>query len=289
MLKTLTVLGAAALCPLILTTQAQADVAANKATAIAAMQNTLAALNPDAVDSYFVDPYIQHNPMAPSGVDALKGLIVQLGEMTGGVDGAVTVDVARVIAEDDLVVMHNVWTGLGPVPLVAFDVLRFDDDGKIVEHWDNLIPLAEAPNASGRTQTDGATQITDLDKTEANKALVEDFVTTVLIGGDSSGITSFVNPAKYMQHNPQVADGLDGLGAFLGYLAENNIAFAYTDLHLTVAEGNFVFTAAEGIFGETSTAYFDLFRVEDGLIVEHWDVIADMPTGDLPAGYPGKF
>lgn len=52
--------------------------------------------------------------------------------------------------------------------MIAFDVFRVEN-GKIAEHWDNLI-LESAPNPSGHTQIDGATEITDIDKTEANKA-----------------------------------------------------------------------------------------------------------------------
>lgn len=280
MLRTLATVSALALS----TGVASADVAANKQTAIAAMQDVLVGLDATKIDDYFADPYIQHNPLAGSGVAALKGLI----EYAKGGPGFGLENI-RVIGEGDFVVMHNIWTGFGPGPMVAFDVFRFNEDGKIVEHWDNLAPVVEGPTASGRTQTDGETEVTDLDKTAENKALVENFVDRVLVKGEQVDFTQYVNPTNYRQHNPLVADGLDGLGAFVGELAENNIAFYYSDVPLVVAEGNFVFTAAEGVFGDQPTAYFDLFRVEDGLIVEHWDVIADMPSGELPEGYPGKF
>lgn len=264
-------------------TSAAADTAANKELVINGMTEALVRGNVDAIDTYFADPYTQHNPMAASGVEALKGLVANL---PGDPDGVF--EPARIIAEDDLVVTHYVYENFGPVPLVAFDVFRIDN-GKIVEHWDNMIPLADAPNPSGRTQVDGETEVTDLDKTAENKALVEDFITRVLINGEQVDFTDYVNPEKYLQHNPAVADGLDGLGAFLQQLGEQNIAFYYTATPIVVAEGNFVFAASDGVFGETPTAYFDLFRLEDGRIVEHWDVIADMPAGDLPEGYPGKF
>lgn len=279
MMKALATLGALALSGTIAT----ADTSANKELVINALTDVLVRGNADAVDTYFADPYIQHNPMVASGVSAFKGMV---SNMQGDPDGRF--EPIRIIAEDDLVVTHNVWENFGPVPLVAFDIYRIDN-GKIVEHWDNLIPLADTPNPSGRTQVDGETEITDLDKTTENKALVEDFITRVLINGEQVDFTNYMNPEKYLQHNPAVADGLDGLGAFLQQLGEQNIAFFYTETPILVAEGNFVFAASEGMFGETPTAYFDLFRLEEGRIVEHWDVIADMPSGDLPEGYPGKF
>lgn len=262
---------------------ATADIAANKETAIAAMNEVFVGLDADKIDDYFADPYIQHNPLAASGVDALKGLIEYAKDGPGfGFENH------RAIGEGNLVALHSTWTGFGPTPMVGFDVYRFNEDGKIVEHWDNLIPVAE-PNPSGRTQTDGATRIADLDKTSANKAKVEEFITQALIKGEKIDYTSYINPAKYLQHNPQVADGLDGFGAFMAELGKQNITMYYTDIGISVAEGNFVLTGSEGFFGDKPTAFYDLFRLEDGLIVEHWDVIADMPSGDLPEGYPGKF
>lgn len=264
-------------------TTSYADTEANKELVINAMTDVLIRGNADAIDTYFADPYTQHNPMAASGVEALRGLV---SHMPGKAEGAF--EPARIIAEGDLVATHYVYENFGPVPLVAFDVFRIED-GKIVEHWDNMIPLAEEPNPSGRTQIDGETTISDLDQTEANKALVLDFIDRALVKGEHVDFTQYINPAKYLQHNLQVADGLEGFGAFMQQMAEQNITMAYTSTPLVVAEGNFVLTGSEGSFAGNPTAFYDLFRLEDGLIVEHWDIIADMPAGDLPAGYPGKF
>ena len=56
-----------------------------------------------------------------------------------------------------------------------------------------------------------------------------------------------------------------------------------------IGEGNFVLTMSEGTLGEDPTAFYDLFRIEDGLIVEHWDVIAPMPAADALHNEAGKF
>ena len=57
---------------------------------------------------------------------------------------------------------------------VGFDVFRFED-GRIVEHWDNLQETAAKPSPSGHTMLDGPTAATELDRTAANKALMLDF------------------------------------------------------------------------------------------------------------------
>ena len=164
-----TLLASAALASL-LPVLAQADTAANKATAIEALTATLGKGDIAAVDQFFDPAYIQHNPDITNGTEALKGLITMLHD-----SGKFKADIARVIADGDLVAFHGRYEGFGPTPMVAFDVFRMKD-GKIVEHWDNLTVEA-APNPSGHSQIDGATEITDLDKTDANKAKVTEFVT----------------------------------------------------------------------------------------------------------------
>ncbi|MEM9271282.1 MAG: hypothetical protein AAGA78_20380, partial [Pseudomonadota bacterium] len=72
-------------------------------------------------------------------------------------------------------------------------------------------------------------------------------------------------------------------------LAEQGIAMEYTTVHHVIGEGNFVLTLSEGAFGGEPMAFYDLFRLQDGLIVEHWDVIAPMPGPDAPANEAGKF
>ena len=85
-----------------------------------------------------------------------------------------------------------------------------------------------------------------------------------------------------MQHNSGIADGLGGLGTALQYFAENNLILQYDKIHKVLGEGNFVLTVSEGKFGKGDhVAYYDLFRVESGKIVEHWDVIETMlPKSD---------
>lgn len=120
----------------------------------------------------------------------------------------------------------------------------------------------------------------DLDKTAANKALVTDWVTKVLIGADYSILTDYVSTESYAQHNPEAADGLDGFGAAAGAWAEAGMPLVYSTAHQIIADGNFVFTRAEGTFG-VPAIYNDLWRVADGKIVEHWDVVTPIPE-DLP-------
>ena len=185
--------------------------------------------------------------------------------------------------------LQTVYNFAGGGEQVAFDVFRFDADGEIAEHWDNLAPLAEQPNPSGRTQVDGATAVTDLDKTEENKRLVRGFVEDVLMGQNPDALTSYFDGNAYIQHNTGIADGLDGLNAALAAYAEQGISMVYNAIHLLLGQGNFVLAASEGTLGGTPVTYYDLFRVENGKIAEHWDIIENLADPATWQNSNGKF
>jgi len=226
------------------------------------------------------DKYIQHNLGVADGLAGFGAL------MQNAPEGGFKADVIRAFEDGDYVFTQTKYDFYGPK--AGFDVFRFED-GLIVEHWDNLLAV-QKPNPSGHTQFDGATEITDLDKTEANKAKVKEFIETILLKGEMDKVANYINPKSYVQHNPSVADGLDGFGAAMKYFAENGLVMEYDTLHKVLGQGNFVLTMSEGKFGKkVPTAFYDLFRLEDGLIVEHWDVIASIPPKSEWKNDNGKF
>lgn len=224
--------------------------------------------------------YVQHN------LDVGDGL-AGFGEvMKNAPPQGFKAKVHRVFADGDYVVAHTEYDFFGPK--AGFDVFRFED-GLIVEHWDNLTEITP-PNPSGRTQFDGATTVEDLEATDSNKAVVEAFVNDILMGANPDKITDYVSTETYLQHNSAVADGLDGLGAALQYFAENGLVMQYDTLHKVLGEGNFVLTMSEGKFGKGDhVAFYDLFRLDNGLIVEHWDVIQAIPAEADWKNQNGKF
>ncbi|MEO0559065.1 MAG: nuclear transport factor 2 family protein [Bacteroidota bacterium] len=236
----------------------------------------------DSAPVAYINPnhYIQHNLAVGDGLAGF-GAVMQNTPEEG-----FKARVVRAFEDGEYVVTHTEYDFFGPK--VGFDVFRFED-GLIVEHWDNLADITP-PNPSGRTQLDGPTEVTDLDKTEANKAVVRAFVDEVLIAGDMTNLTTYVNAEHYHQHNSAVADGLDGLGAALEYFAENGLVMEYDRVHKVLGQGNFVLTMSEGRFGMGDhVAYYDLFRIADGQIVEHWDVIQPIPPQSEWKNTNGKF
>jgi predicted SnoaL-like aldol condensation-catalyzing enzyme len=238
-----------------------------KETVLTAAGQLFADRDSSAVDRWVAVDYIQHSALAADGPEGLRQLIRTL-------PADFRYDPHRVIADGDLVALHGTYHGFTTERLVAFDIFRVRD-GELAEHWDALAPVV-AKTVSGRSQTDGATEVTDLDRTEANRALVLGFVEAVLIGGKGEAIPDYLSTEAYRQHNPGVGDNLDGLSEALTALAEQGIAMVYDRVHMAIAEGNFVLTVAEGKFGPTPTAFYDLFRVENGRIVEHWDVTPEI-------------
>lgn len=225
-----------------------------------------------AVDRWVASDFRQHGSLAADGPEGLRHLMQTL-------PAGVHYDLHRVIADGDLVALHGTFHGLGATPLVAFDIFRVAGD-RLAEHWDAFAPVVET-TVSGRSQTDGPTEVNDLKSTAANRALVTAFVDDVLKGGKVDTVTDYVSTEQYWQHNPVVGDGLDGFATAFAALAAQGINMVYDTVHRVIAEGNFVLTVSEGSFGATPTAFYDLFRVENGKIVEHWDVTPEIVT-DLP-------
>ena len=82
-----------------------------------------------------------------------------------------------------------------------------------------------------------------------------------------------------MRHTKKL--GALSLAAALTALAEQGIQMIYDETHMVLAQGNYVLAVSEGTYGGAPTSYYDLWRVENGKIAEHWDVmetIADAST-----------
>ncbi|MEM6765081.1 MAG: nuclear transport factor 2 family protein [Bacteroidota bacterium] len=246
---------------------------------VVALLNSFNTGDSDPISYINPEKYIQHNLAVGDG-------LAGFGEvMQNAPEGGFKANVVRAFEDGSYVFAHTEYDFFGPK--AGFDVFRFED-GKIVEHWDNLIEV-KAPNPSGHTQFDGPTEATDKDKTDANKQLVEGFVNTILMKGEMDKVGEFIVADNYIQHNPDVADGLEGLGAALEAMAAQGIFMKYDQVHKVLGEGNFVLTMSEGSLGDTPTSFYDLFRVEDGKIVEHWDVIEPILPASERKNENGKF
>ncbi|MFK7986626.1 MAG: nuclear transport factor 2 family protein [Sandaracinaceae bacterium] len=233
--------------------------------------------DPDAVAVVDEAKYIQHNPQTHEGSEGLSALFRRLSKTNP------RVNVVRAFEDGDFVFGHTEYDFA--TRRIGFEVFRFEGD-KAVEHWDNIQPRL-GPNPSGRSMVDGPVEAVDLDKTETNRALVQRFVEQVLIGRRFDVIAAFVGETM-VQHSPDLADGREAYAAMLREEKES-AEVRYERLHRVLAQGNFVLSACEGARGGVHSALYDLFRVDDGVLVEHWDTVESIAPRSEWKNDNGKF
>ena len=256
----------------------------NKAIMLRVYDEAFAQGKTEVVNELFPESYIQHNAMVPNGPEGLIGYI----EMLKSLSPAPVLTVKHILADGDLVVIHwhssttpnNESTGQA-----GFDIFRLDN-GTIVEHWD-VIQDVLATTASGNSMfsdltkyANGAQNLTE-EQEEANKQLVIRAYDGVFNGRLLGLLDQFWAGDDYIQHNPQIISGTEGLKASFDVIFPEG---SLMQLHHAVADGDLVFTHSQGLTQDdqnnefTGIAVADLFRVANGKIVEHWDVIQPVPA-----------
>ena len=223
--------------------------------------------------------YIQHNPQTHEGSEGLATLFKRLSKTSP------RVNIVRAFEDGDFVFAHTEYDFSNRN--IGFEVFRFED-GRAVEHWDN-IQKRQRPNRSGRSMVDGPTEAVDLQLTNANRAIVRSFVESVLIYGEVERLKDYVNKRTYAEHNPRLFDGVATLEIELQPSDSGDRRINYQQIHRVLAEGNFVLCVSEGFSGENHCAFYDLFRIEDGKLAEHWDTTEKIAPKSEWNNNNGKF
>jgi predicted SnoaL-like aldol condensation-catalyzing enzyme len=207
--------------------------------------------------------YIQHNPQTHIGREGLAALFARRATPSP------RVNLVRAFADGDFVFGQTEYDFA--TRRIGFEVFRFEGEFA-VEHWDNIQPRM-GPNPSGHSMVDGPTVATDLHLTESTRALVLAFVQQVRVNSQVSGLEAYVSADQYVEHSP---DGADGLAALRGRIQDDTSGphrVVYRRVHRVLAQGNFALAVSEGSRGSVHTAFYDLYRVEAGKLVEHWDTV----------------
>lgn len=112
------------------------------------------------------------------------------------------------------------------------------------------------------------------------KELVASYMQQVWVNRNVDVVNKFVSGKEFVQHNPHLANGLEALQGFLPHLFNNLMPNGTWEVKRIIAEENMVVvhSLAKPMPEALGMAVVDIFRVENGLIVEHWDVSADVPT-----------
>ncbi len=142
---------------------------------------------------------------------------------------------------------------------------------------------APAPTAAALAPDAAAVAAEAAAKADADKAakiqIVKDFYDAAINQKDFDKASAFLG-ATYIQHNPGAADGPEGLKGFLTFL-KTSFPQSHSEIKHAYADGNFVVLHVHSL-REPNTlgrAIIDIFRLdENNKVVEHWDVVQDIPA-----------
>jgi predicted SnoaL-like aldol condensation-catalyzing enzyme len=117
----------------------------------------------------------------------------------------------------------------------------------------------------------------DQKQMEENKKVVLQFYEAAINQKDFEAASKFLGP-RYIQHNPRAADGAEGLKAFLTFLREKFPDY-HSEIKRAFADGDYVILHVHNVPtpGSRGNAIIDIFRLENGKVVEHWDVRQEIP------------
>ena len=117
----------------------------------------------------------------------------------------------------------------------------------------------------------------DVKQMEANKKAVTEFYDLAINQKNFEAASKFIGP-RYVQHNPGAADGAEGLKGFLAFLREKFPNY-HSDIKRVFADGDYVILHVHNIPtpGTRGNAIMDIFKLENGKVVEHWDVRQEIP------------
>lgn len=222
----------------------------------------------------FAEDYSQHNPAIANGREALRQAMVD-----NRPDGF-TYEIGTVLAEGDFVALHSRFEGVGIGPGVAVDLYKVEE-GLILAHWDvfqDEVPASESVNGNAMFPIEAGTEPSNLES--SNRAIVVQAMERLFGESDLTVLDEFW-AEDYTQHNPLIPNGTAALKDFLTGTEE--IGF---ELGLAMAYGDLVLTHSRYLLpGLPPTIGADIFRLEEGVIVEHWDVLQEeVPASESVSG-----
>lgn len=231
------------------------------------------------------DPYIQHSPDLADGMKLVFDLLTNRPDGFSSKSMEWLGEGGYLDNGNYLVMFREVNRGDGTAPSKIFDLLYFDDDGKYAEHWDMRQSLSKE-TASGRSETATAKEFTanpttyDENTEETNRRLAASFLNLAFNGNQlETALNLYVSPT-YVQHNPQIADGTQPV---IDIFNAGKIPSLCYDIKFVLAQNDLVWVYSKVTSSQGVAAVVDMFRVRDGQMVEHWDVVQPVPAdADMP-------
>ena len=123
-----------------------------------------------------------------------------------------------------------------------------------------------------------------------NREFIRAFIEEILIGVQIQKISHFFDAGPYTEHNPGLADGLSSLHSALTAKSQTDDSIIqYEKLHKLLGEESFVLSASKGHRDAIHTSFYDLYRLVDGKIVEHWGTTEAIPPRSEWRNENGRF
>lgn len=145
-------------------------------------------------------------------------------------------------------------------------------NGEPILEAENVQTIPDHLSHSGHSMIDDPTGIADPEDTERNRESVKELA-EAMISGNIPAMAGHFSDNVYINHNPESWDGLDGLQKSLKARIERGIIIHYDALKDILAQGNFVVSEITGTTDGKPTVFMDIFRLEHGIVREHWDVV----------------
>ena len=217
----------------------------------------------EAVSAYTGARFSQHSAGVADGVEGFVAFFEPFIKR----NPKRQIEIVRAIEDGRHVFLH-VFQSLndGEAQWVTTALFDTDEDGKIIEHWD-VISAFEGPGPSGHTQVDGTTEIGDLDFTEYNKGRVRLFMTEVLQNGDFDHFDDYV-AEDLIQHAVGLEDGRDAMRYRIEDAQDAGVQCEC--VFKLIGQGDFVVSYSKSVMDDEAVAVFNIWRLSEGKIVEHW-------------------
>lgn len=278
------------------------QLAANKKLIFDFWRIVLNAGHIEQVDNFIASNYKEYSLTMLNGREGLKKYLSSKVERSEQVPDLIDSPVVSIVAENDLVAVVTVSHYLEPdgsgntYSTSYFDLYRIKDN-KITEHWDSsqvtkgYIPPSVADGGPLPVKgLEGLAQLKLLPNDDPNlannKRLAFDLWRQTSEGGRQELAFLYLDPI-YIQHNPNAATGRAGFIEYMTHRPDTNIESYYeSPLIAMLAEGDVVVQAVQGTRPDPNhpgkefvIAWFDMFRVKDGRLIEHWDTAS---KGEVP-------
>lgn len=218
-------------------------------------------------ENYMGDTYTQHSTGVP---DEKKGFEIFFKDFHKRYLKR-KMNIVRSIEDENFVFLHvHQFLNDGEAQWITADIFKSDDEGRIIEHWD---VIDEYPvNIKANDPIYGDFSITDLEKTQDNKKTIRRFLVDIMQNKDFDMFEHYVDDSL-IQHNQNIAQGGK---SYKDYLLENDVTYDF--VFKVMGQGDYVVSYSKVYIGKQDYAQFDIYRLRNGKIVEHWDNKEIMPN-----------